>query len=136
MAHRRRLVIVAVAVMAWLVACGSSVLAGEAGGGKKIVAGKPSYKPKGDHEAWAEKGRIVGLVRQCPGCTIEALDAEGKKVVLSTTLAAKATSYELQWLAPGTYHVRVKADGYATLIVERLAVKAKNDLLMNIEFEE
>ena len=30
----------------------------------------------------------------------------------------------------------VNAEGYAPLVVERLVVKAKNDLWMNIEFEE
>ncbi|HUT35106.1 MAG TPA: hypothetical protein VNE39_16565 [Planctomycetota bacterium] len=147
-AQWKRTAVVTVAVLAGLVAYqfgdlagelgpgASKVFAGEAGAGKRIVAGKATYKPKGDNPAWAEKGRIVGLVRQCPGCTIEVLDAEGKEVVLSTTVAAKGTVYELQWLKPGTYHVRVKAEGYAPLIVERLVVKAKNDLLMNIEFED
>ncbi len=147
-AQWKRSAIVTVAVLAGLVAYqfgdlvgelgpgASKVFAGEAGGGKRIVAGKPTYRPKGDHGAWAENGRIVGLLRQCPGWTIEALDAEGNKVVAAATLDAKATTYELQWLAPGTYHVRVKAEGYDALIVERLEVKAKNDLQMNIEFED
>ena len=97
---------------------------------------KAVYKPKGDNPVWAEKGRIVGLVRQCPGCTIQALDTDGKEVVLSTTVAAKKTTYELEWLKPGTYVLRVTADGYTPLVVDGLVVKAKNDLQMNIEFED
>jgi hypothetical protein len=149
MAQWRRSAIVTVAVVTGLVAYQfgdltgelgsgtSKVFAGEAaGGGKRIVAGKPTYKSKGDNEAWKEKGRIVGLVRQCPGCTVEALDAAAEKVVLSCTVAAKGTTYELQWLSAGTYTLRVKAEGYEALVVKDLVVKAKNDLLMNIEFEE
>ena len=144
----KRSAIVTVVVLAGLVAYqfgdlagelgpgASKVFAGEAEGGKKIVAGKPTYAPKGDAPAWAEKGRIVGLLRQCPGCTIEALDAAGEKVVISATAAAKAKAYELQWLAPGTYTLRVKAEGYAPLVVKGLEVKAKNDLRLSIEFEE
>jgi len=131
-----------VAIVAGLVACGAAALmvgrgaALAEGGGKKIVAGKPTYKSKGDHPSWKEKGRIVGLVRQCPGATIEALDADGKEVVQKCTVAAKGTVYELQWLAPGTYVLRVSADGYETLLVPGLVVKVNNDLHLNIEFEE
>ena len=63
-----------------------------------IAAGKPAYRPK-DHEAWATKGRIVGIIRDCPGCTVQALDAETKKVVVSTTVAPGGKAYELEWLA-------------------------------------
>ena len=135
MAQMRCSAVLAAAILVGLMAFQLDSQAGEAGG-KKIVAGKTVYKPKGDNPAWAEKGRIVGLVRQCPGCTIQALDADGKEVVLSTTVAAKKTGYELEWLKPGTYVLRVTADGYTPLVVDGLVVKAKNDLQMNIEFEE
>jgi hypothetical protein len=147
MSRLKRLAIGTVIVVSGFVACqlggltgvlsggASKVFAAESAG-KKIVAGKATYLPKGGHEAWKEKGRIVGLVRQCPGCKVEALDAEGKNVVLSSTVEAKGRVYELQWLNPGTYQLRVTADGYETLVVPGLAVKADNDLRMNIEFED
>ncbi len=118
-----------------VLSAGTSQAFGAEGAAKKIVAGKAAYLPKGGNEAWKEKGRVVGLVRQCPGCKIEALDAEGKDVVKSCSVDAKARGYELQWLAPGTYQLRVSADGYETLIVPDLVVKADNDLGLNIEFE-
>ena len=145
----KRSAVVTVAVVTGLVAYHFGDLAGVLSAGttkvfagdatvaaKRIVAGKATYQSKGDNPAWKEKGRIVGLVRQCPGCKIEALDAEGKEVVKSTEVAAKGTTYELQWLSPGTYCVRVSADGYEPLVVKGLAVKAGNDLRMNIEFED
>jgi ferric-dicitrate binding protein FerR (iron transport regulator) len=118
-----------------VLSAGTSQAFGAEGAGKKIVAGKPTYLPKDGHEAWKDKGRIVGLVRQCPGCKVEALDAEGKEVVKSSSVEAKGRVYELQWLSPGTYRLRVSADGYETLIVPGLVVKTDNDLSMNIEFE-
>ena len=118
-----------------VLSAGTSQAFGAEGAAKKIVAGKATYLPKGGHEAWKEKGRIVGLVRQCPGCKVDALDAEGKEVVKSVSLEAKARGYELQWLSPGTYQLRVSADGYETLVVPGLVVKADNDLHLNVEFE-
>lgn len=143
MSRMSRSVVVTVAVVSGLVAYDLGGLTGTLGGGAsqvfageapagRIVAGTPAYRPK-PHEAWAEKGRIVGLLRQCPGCELEALDAAGK-VVKSARVAAGAKAYELQWLVPGTYTVRVAASGYQTLTVSNVVVKAKNDLFMNIEF--
>ena len=103
------------------------------GGPKKIEAGKPRRLPR-NHEAWRERGRVVGKVRDCPGCKVEALDAAGK-VVGSFAVPAGGRSYELQWLAPGTYTLRVTADGYGPLTVAGLAVEAKSDLRVDIEFE-
>jgi len=97
-----------------------------------IEAGKPVYKPK-NHKAWARKGRIVGLVSNAPVCEIDVLGAGGK-VVKSTRLKNGAKVYEIEWLAPGTYGLRVSAKGYKTLTLEGLRVKAKNDLFLNLEF--
>jgi len=98
----------------------------------KIVAGKPKYRPK-NHEAWREKGRIVGLLRHSPECEIDVLDSSGK-IVKSTRPKKGAHSYELQWLKPGKYDVRVSARGYQSLELKGLEVKARNDLFMNVEF--
>ena len=76
----------------------------------------------------------MGKVRDCPGCKVEALDAAGK-VVGSFAVPAGGRSYELQWLAPGTYTLRVTADGYEPLTIAGLAIKAKSDLRVDIEFE-
>ena len=144
MGRMSRSVVVTVAVVSGLVAYDLGGLTGTLGGGAsqvfaaeaaegRIVAGTPAYKAK-SHEAWAEKGRIVGLLRQCPGCEIDVLDAAGKTVA-SASPKAGARAYELQWLPPGTYSVRVAAAGYQTLTVGSLVVKAKNDLWMNVEFD-
>jgi len=99
----------------------------------KIAAGKPKYEER-NGKAWEEQGRIVGRVRQAPAFKAEALDADGK-AVLSTDVAAGAKSYELQWLKPGVYTLRVSAEGYETLEVKGLEVKARSDLLVGLEFE-
>lgn len=103
-------------------------------GSKKIVAGKPTYKAK-SHEAWQDKGRVVGIVRDCPGCEVKALDAKTKKAVKSFAVKRGGKVYELQWLQPGEYILLVTADGYEALDVHGLVVKAKHDLHVNIEFE-
>ena len=110
------------------------VFAGEAAA-KKIHVGKPGYKAKSG-EAWKEKGRIVGGAWFCPGCKVEALDAEGKEVVKSATLAAtdKCASFELEWLSPGTYQFRVSADGFDPVVVPGLVVKVGNDLNIPVYF--
>ena len=97
-----------------------------------IEAGKPAYKPR-THEAWKTKGRIVGRVRNAPVCEIDALDSRGK-TAKSTRLKQGSLAYELEWLAPGTYTLRVSAKGYKTLTLKGLRVKAKNDLFVNLEF--
>jgi hypothetical protein len=101
-------------------------------GSDTIAHSKPAYKPK-NHRAWVEKGRVVGLVRNCPGCEIDALDAEGK-IVTSARVPEGGKVYELEWLAPGTYTIRVAAKGYEPLVLEGLVVKAKNDLWVSFEF--
>jgi len=102
-------------------------------GAKKIAAGKPKYNRK-THPAWERKGRIVGRVRDCPGCEVKALDAKSKKVVKSCSVKRGGNAYELQWLKPGKYILLVTAKGYEALDVHDLVVRAKADLHVNIEF--
>ena len=102
-------------------------------GVKKIATGKPTYKAK-EHEAWQAKGRIVGVVKGCPGCEVKALDAKTKKVVEACTVKQGGRAYELEWLKPGKYILLVTASGYQTHDVHNLVVKSKNDLHVNIEF--
>lgn len=100
---------------------------------KTIAAGKPTYRPK-DHVAWETKGRIVGVIKDSPGCIVQALDPKSKKVLMSVAVKQGGTAYELQWLEPGTYLLLVKAEGYEALDVHNLVVKAKNDLRLDLEF--
>lgn len=102
-------------------------------GVKKIAAGTPSYKAK-DHKAWRAKGRIVGVVKGCPGCEVKALDATTKKVVKACTVKQGGKTYELEWLKPGKYILLVTASGYQAHDVHNLVVKAKNDLRVDLEF--
>ncbi len=98
----------------------------------KIEHGKPAYKAK-DHKAWKNKGRIVGRVRNAPTFEVEALNSKGR-TVKSARVEAGSEAYELEWLKPGTYTLRVSAKGYKTLEVEGLKVKAKHDLFVDLEF--
>jgi hypothetical protein len=104
-----------------------------AGAVKKIAAGKPSYKAK-DHKAWRAKGRIVGVVKACPGCEVKALDAKTKKVVKTRTVKKDGKTYELEWLKPGKYILLVTAPGYQAHDVHKLVVKPKHDLRVDLEF--
>ena len=107
---------------------------GQAGGGAKaIAAGKPTYRSKGGHAAWKEKGRVVGRVSNCPGCEIDALDAGGK-IVASSRVKEGGKVYEIEWLKPGQYTLRVSARGREPLVIEGLEVKVNNDLWVNLEF--
>ena len=99
---------------------------------KKIAAGKPIRLSR-SHGAWAAKGRIVGKVRDCPGCTVKALDAQ-RNVVKSCNVKPKGGAYELEWLSPGVYTLLVTADGYEASDVHNLEVRAKSDLRVDIEF--
>ena len=145
----RRSAVVRVAVMSGLVAYHfggmtgflsggmSKAFAAEAEGkaaGRTIEAGKPTYRPKTQRE-WRTKGRIVGRVRDCPGCEVKALDPKSKKVVRSCSVKPGGKTYELQWLRPGKYILLVTADGYEALDVHNLVVKAKNDLRVDMEFQ-
>ena len=100
--------------------------------GGKIEAGKPVYRAK-DAPAWKEKGRIVGQVKNAPAFTAKALNEKGEAVATFNGKAG-ARAYELEWLAPGTYTLEVSAEGYATLTVKALEVKAGNDLFISVEF--
>jgi len=114
------------------VAIATATSAAEAAG-KKIAVGKPRYRAK-KHAAWKDKGRIVGPIRQCPGCEIKALDAKTKKVVKSVTVKPGGKGYELEWLEPGKYILLVTAEGCEALDVHDLVVKAGHDLRLVLEF--
>lgn len=100
--------------------------------GGTIAAGQATYRAR-DNEHWAEKGRIIGGAGNAPAFKVEAVDADGK-VAGSREFQAGAKGFELPFLAPGAYMLRVTAAGYKTLDVRGLEVRAKNDLALPIEF--
>jgi hypothetical protein len=100
----------------------------------KIENGAPRYVKK-NHDAWAGKGRIVGVAKHAPSFTVTILDAE-KKVVAKTK--AEGTSdgkraYEA-WLPPGVYTLLVQAEGYSPHDVHHLEVRKGFDLRIDLEF--
>lgn len=113
------------------VACAGAAVAGDEALGK-IEAAKPKYRAR-KHASWAEKGRIVGHMRQPPVAEIDVLGADDK-VVLSVRVKEGQKAYEIEWLAPGVYTLRVSAAGYQQLVVPKLEVRAKHDLFVNLEF--
>ena len=143
MTRSRKSAVVTVAVISGAVAYLFGDLAGSLTGGmaqafgadtvKKIAFSKPRYNPK-NHPAWKEKGRIVGHVRGCPGCKVQALDDKTKKAVCSSTVKAGAKAYELESLKPGKYILLVTAEGYEALDVHNLVVKVMNDIRIDLEF--
>jgi hypothetical protein len=108
-----------------------NVMAGAAEG--VIDAGKPTYKPR-EGDAWREHGRIVGPLRDAPDAEIDIL--KGDDEVASVRIRSGATVYESGMLAPGVYTLRVSANGYKTLEVEGLEVRARHDLFLAIEFSK
>jgi hypothetical protein len=101
----------------------------------KIEAGKPTYAAK-PREAWKDKGRIVGTARTQVPFTVTVLDASGKQVKAAEAQAGKdgVRVYEVGWLDPGVYTLRVTAEGYTPLQLEKLEVRANQDLRVNLEF--
>jgi len=97
-----------------------------------IEAGKGEYVRR-EGEKWREQGRIIGRLRNAPEAEMDALNATGA-VVRSLRIRKGARNYELQWLKPGRYTLRVAAKGYRTLIRKGLAVRAGHDLVLPIEF--
>lgn len=97
-----------------------------------IKAGKPQYRQK-TAGAWRERGRIVGHVRQAPAFEVGAIDARGK-VAKAIEGKAGAKAYELEWLNPGVYTLRVRANGYHPLELPGLEVRSRHDLFVAVEF--
>jgi len=102
------------------------------GGLRTIHTSKAEYKPRAN-SAWKSKGRIVGPMARCPGCKIEVTDANGK-AVKTLDVAKDAGAFEVEWLNPGVYNLKMTADGYHPLIMLELEVRARNDLWIEIEF--
>ena len=124
-------VLVTVAVMSGLV-CGRLLAAGPtARQPGKIESAKPRYVPK-DHEAWKDKGRIVGVGKDAPRFVVELQTADGGVVKLGEK--GKGGAYELEWLTPGIYNLRITAEGFRPLEIRELEVKTGHDLRIDLEF--
>jgi len=100
----------------------------------KIEAGKPQYLKK-DHEAWKERGRIVGIAENAPAFTVAVKQAgskDAKKVEVEGGKEGRKV-FEV-WLEPDEYHLRVRARGYEPLTLKGLQVRAGYDLRVDLEF--
>ena len=121
-----RVLLAAVVGGPWCLAVGAEQSVG------KIEAGKPKYADK-PQDAWQGRGRIVGVTRDAPAFTVTVLDAQGKEVK-KAQVAAGGKAYEVEWLVPGVYTMRVSAEGFAPLTLEKLEVRANADLRIDLEF--
>ena len=96
-----------------------------------IRAGEPTRSPSGlpDNQ---DKGRIIGGLKRCPGCTIELMGADG---AAAQKLAVKhgEPEYQLGWTTPGTYALCVSAGG-RQLFVPNVTVEAGHYTRVDIEF--
>jgi ferric-dicitrate binding protein FerR (iron transport regulator) len=101
----------------------------------RIEAGAPAYaaKPK---EAWKDRGRIVGAARGGPPFTLAILDAAGKEVKAAQSFRRKdgRLGFEVEWLQPGFYGLRIQADAYTPLYLHPVEIKANQDLQLDLEF--
>jgi len=100
-------------------------------GEDEIHAGKPEYLAR-DGKEWKQDGRIVGHLRDAPHFKAEVIDESGR-VIKSIIVKEKAGAYEIEWLKPGVYILRIIAEGYKTL-EKKVEVKAENDLFIVLEF--
>jgi len=97
-----------------------------------IHTGEPKYVGR-DGPQWKHHGRLVGHLRDAPVCEIDVVDGKGR-VVKSTRVRAGAKAYELEWLPPGEYILRIAAKGCKTL-EKPIVIKAKHDLFVDLECE-
>jgi len=124
-------VLVAVTIVSGL-ACGMLFAAsGTSEGLGKIESAEPRYVPK-THDAWKDRGRIVGIGRDAPRFIAELQTTNG--CVVKLTENEKRSAYELEWLTPGIYNLRIAAEGFRPLEIRELEVRAGNDLRIDLEF--
>jgi len=96
-----------------------------------IKVGKAHYKSR-EHEAWTNRGRIVGHLSKAPKCVIKVLNAYGN-IVKTVEIRRGSKVYEIEWLNPGMYTMRVQAEGYRTFKV-KVRVKSGKDLFLDLNF--
>ncbi|MFC1805711.1 carboxypeptidase-like regulatory domain-containing protein [Planctomycetota bacterium] len=113
------------------------LLAAAAGRGepiRKVLWGFPTRAP---HEETKHKneGRIVGLVKECPGCRIE-IFTTNQGVVQTIELNVGEGEYTSAWLDTGDYTIRLSADGWPILNCPGLTVENGSDTSINFGFLE
>ena len=99
----------------------------------QVAAVRTSQVPHGDREH-RDQGRIRGRLVGSPECTVEALEPTGKPVK-AVTAGLETDRYVLEWLTPGTYALRVTADGGQAFFTTGLVVKAGFDLHVDLKFQ-
>lgn len=113
----------------------------KAGGGPRRPTRKPAPEaPKADKPVLApwdeasldDKGRIGGSLKHCPGCQIEVLGSNGLAVKMLSVKRADP-DYQVEWLEPGTYMLRVTGGG-CSVSVPNVSVQAMSDTRVDIEF--
>ena len=105
-------------------------------GSGKIEHGNPQYISK-NHEAWKSRGRIVGLARNAPDFNVTILTSSKQvsQKAVSEKLDGGRRAYEV-WLNPGEYTLLIDAEGYETLDIHNLEVRAGYDLRIDLEFND
>lgn len=94
-------------------------------------ADKPVLAPW-DETSLDDKGRIGGSLKHCPGCQIEVLGSNGLAVKMLSVKRADP-DYQVEWLEPGTYMLRVTGGG-CSVSVPNVSVQAMSDTRVDIEF--
>lgn len=101
---------------------------------RKILWGRQSLEKHKDADHQAD-GRIAGTVRNCPECLIELINAS-EGVIQSIYLKRADGSYSTQWVDEGAYTLRVSADGYPLVTVQKITVEAGSETSLNLAFIE
>jgi hypothetical protein len=79
----------------------------------------------------------VGIAREAPKFQVAALSSRNRVIRRGhvETLKDGGSVYEV-WLKPGSYSLRITAQGYAPLVLKELEVKTGHDLRIDLEFTE
>jgi len=83
------------------------------------------------------KGRITGMAKNAPDFKVTVLTStiQSVRTVGSEKLDNGSKVYEVQ-LEPGTYMLAVDAEGYETLVIKNLEVRAGQDLELDLKFSK
>jgi len=100
--------------------------------GPSIATAKPPVVDLWDDKDIEGKGRIVGRVKNCPGCTIELRD-EKQKPLKIIKVVRNDPDYTIEWVPAGVYFLHVSGGDYL-VTVPNVTVEAKGDTHVDLAF--
>lgn len=101
---------------------------------KEIEHKKPKYI-KRKSSAWKDGGRVIGEIKNTPDkFTIKFSNAGIGKVMYTYTSPATISIYQTKRLPPGTYDMKVEAEGFLPYTIRKVKLFARKDCVINLIF--